>query len=150
MLESLLSENPAKRQAERWLLTYSPLWIAVMAVVTLTRCFKAWGDAGHMLLGVALCLPLWIVPLLIERDRPLRERYLAKAMVYITLLSLVQNLYGARLFFEGLGMQYHFNVHIVWNGTPLFLYLVTVAYFSTYYVAQQVALRGILRRWPRQ
>lgn len=143
-----LSANPAKRRAELWLLAYSPLWIGAIAALQLSRCFTRWGDLGHMLIGLAFALPLWLMPFLAERDRPLPQRYLSKAIVYITVLSFVQNLFGARLFFEGLGMQYHFNVRLVLDGTPLFLYLVTVAYFSTYYVLQQVTLRAFLRRWP--
>ncbi|MCS6911801.1 MAG: hypothetical protein RMK29_20815 [Myxococcales bacterium] len=149
MAVSLLADNPAKRRVEILLLGYSPVWMAILAGVIFTRAFSAWHDAGHLLLGVGLCLLPWLLPFLpLEPGRPLGARYATKVTVFIALLSAVQNYFGAHLFFRGLGMQYHFPVRLVLNGTPLFLYFVTVAYFSTYFVLLQVALRAVDRWFP--
>lgn len=144
----LLSADPHKQRAERLLLGYTPLWMLVIGVLALTRRFAAWGDVGHMILGLALALPVWALPFVVTEGRPLRRRHLTRAVVFITLLAFVQNWAGARLFFVGLGMQYHFPTTWIWNGTPAFLYFVTVAYFATYFVLLQIGWRAAVTALP--
>jgi cycloeucalenol cycloisomerase len=38
---------------------------------------------------------------------------------------------------------------VIVNGTPLFLYFLTVAYFATYYTVLQIGWRAVRTRWPR-
>jgi cycloeucalenol cycloisomerase len=146
-----LAEDPAKRWMERFVLGYSVVWIAAIAAVQVTRVFTRWGDLGHLALGVGAALPLWLVPLLrpppSERGRPLAARHSLRFNLWIGLFSLLQVYFGSALFFDVLGMQYHFNVRWVINRTPLFLYPLTIAYFSTYYVVMSIVWRAFRARF---
>lgn len=134
---------PAKRWLERFFLLYTPLWTAVCALVMWSGAFKRWGDWQHLLFGVGLALPLWLGPLLagVERDTPLRSRYTVQATLFLFLFSFIQNYFGATMFFRCFGMEYHFRVTWVGNGSPWFLSFLTVAYFSTYFAIMQLGLR---------
>jgi cycloeucalenol cycloisomerase len=144
----VLAADPAKQDFERRVLLYSVVWIAVVAVVIFTHAFARWGDAGHLALGLGLALPLWILPFLVERERPLSERYATRFTVWVGLFSLLQCYFGSAVFFDVMGMEYHFPVTWIVNRTPLFLYFLTVAYFSTYYVAMSLAWRAFRTAWP--
>jgi cycloeucalenol cycloisomerase len=135
---------PAKRWLERFFLLYTPLWTAVCALVMWSGAFKRWDDWGHLAFGVGLALPLWLGPLLmgVERDTPLRSRYTVQASLFIGLFSFLQNYFGAPLFFRCFGMEYHFRVTWIGNGSPWFLSFLTVAYFSTYFAVMQLGLRA--------
>jgi len=147
-----LSDNPDKRFTERLVLFYSPIWMAVIALLVITKRFARWGDIGDFTLGLALAAPILLLPVLApapgEARRPLLARHGARFAIAVTITSFVQNLLGASLFFEQLGMEYHFPVRWILRGTPLFLYFLTVAYFATYYVLLQIALRPFQRN-PR-
>lgn len=147
-----LSANPSKRWTERFVLFYSPIWIAVIGVCELTHVFARWGDVGHLAFGFALALPIWLVPLgwpgAADRALPLASRHIVRFNVFIAAWTFLQVWFGSDLFFDFLGMEYHFPVHWTWHRTPVFLYLVTVAYFSTYYVILQIAWRGFRTRFP--
>ncbi len=134
----------AKRWLERFFLFYTPLWTAVCALVMWSGAFKRWGDWGHLLFGIGLALPLWLVPLAagIERGTPLPERYTVRASLFIALFSFLQNYFGAPMFFRCFGMEYHFHVTWSGNGSPWFLSFMTVAYFSTYFAIMQLGLRN--------
>jgi hypothetical protein len=140
-----------KRAALRFYLGYTTLWVSGVIVVLLTRAFARWGDLGHMLLGLAMALPVWLAPLWLERERPLHLRYGCKAAAYITLISFLQNYFGTPLFFQHFGLEYHFNATWKLNGSPTFLSLMTVAYFSTYFAVIELGLQivsSLLARLP--
>ena len=147
-----LTLSPSQRYIERLYLSFSPVWMAIIAYCMLTHCFAKWGDLGHMLLGLALSVPLWLAPILLpppeEVGQPLLARHSTKANLFIALMSFLQCYFGSAMFFEGLGMQYHFPTKISWNGTPLFLYFVTISYFSTYYALMRLGLRWFLQVVP--
>ena len=143
---ALPSTPAAKRQLERLFLAYTPLWTGAVGLVLLTGAFRRWADVGLLLLGLAMALPLWALPFLLERDRPLRARYVVKATLFLAVLSFVQNYFGAPLFFRFFGMEYRFNTTWSGNGSPWFLSLMTVAYFSTYFAIMQSLLRAAERR----
>jgi cycloeucalenol cycloisomerase len=142
-----LAANPARRRHEMLWLAYTPVWIAVVGAVVLSRAWTRWGDAGHLALGIGLGLPPWIgalaLPAPSERALPLGERFGVKAALFVTITALVQNYFGAAMFFDGLGMRYRFPVTLLVNRTPLFLYFITIAYFATYYAALCVAWRAV-------
>lgn len=150
---SRVSLLPSQRYVERLYLSFSPVWMAIIAYCMLTHCFARWGDVGHLLLGLSLSLPLWLLPLLrppsSEVGQPLWARHSVKANLFIALMSFVQCYFGSAMFFDGLGMEYHFPTKWLVNRTPLFLYFVTVAYFSTYYALMRLGLRLFLARMPR-
>lgn len=133
--------NVAKRRLERLFLAFTPLWTGAVGIVLLTGAFRRWGDVGLMLLGLGMALPLWALPFVLEREQPLAARYTVKATLFLALLSFIQNYFGAPLFFRFFGMEYRFNATFSGNGSPWFLSLMTVAYFSTYFGIMQALLR---------
>lgn len=145
------SPRLARQWLQRFFLLYTPLWTAACVVVMRSGAFKHWRDPGHMAFGLALALPLWIVPLIakVERGRPLASRYTVKASLFIFLFSFLQNYFGAPLFFRCFGMEYHFAVTLRGNGSPWFLSFMTVAYFSTYFAVMQLGLRAADARLDR-
>jgi hypothetical protein len=138
-----LAGSASKRWWERFLLEYSLVWIAAIVAVTATGVFRRWGDVGYLALGVGVALPIWLAPAL-SPSPAVGIRF----NLWVGLFSFLQVYFGSALFFDVLGMQYHFPVRWVVNRSPLFLYFMTVAYFSTYYVAMGVAWRRLgARRW---
>jgi cycloeucalenol cycloisomerase len=148
----LLSSNPSKRWAELFLLAYSPIWIVAITLCEVTRCFARWGDVGHMAFGLALSLPIWLVPLMwpgaADRGLPLASRHIVRFNFFIFVWTFLQVWFGSDLFFDFLGMEYHFPVTWTAHRTPVFLYFVTIAYFSTYYVIMQIAWRAFRTHFP--
>ena len=147
----LLSANPSRRAAEIFVLGYSPVWMLAIAVVVLTRAPTGWSDIGHLVLGAGLALPLYVIPLLrpfaADRDTPWLERHITRYGIAIALCTLVQTYFGSALFFDRLGMEYHFHVTWILNRTPVFLYFLTLAYFSTYYVLLSLGVRYLRTRF---
>jgi len=137
-----LAADPAKRWMEKFVLAYTPIWIGVVVAVMLTRAFERWGDWQHLAFGIGLALPLWIVPAIKRNAHALRFN------VFIGAFSFLQCYFGSDLFFDVLQMEYHFNTRIIWHRTPLFLYFLTIAYFSTYYVVQSIVWRALITRFP--
>ncbi|MCU1279784.1 MAG: hypothetical protein JWM53_3330 [bacterium] len=148
----LLSANPSKRWTELFVLAYSPIWIAAITLCEVTRVFARWGDVGHMAFGLALALPIWLVPLAwpgaADRALPLAQRHIVRFNVFIFVWTFLQVWFGSDLFFDFIGMEYHFPVTWTAHRTPLFLYFVTIAYFSTYYVVMQIVWRAFRTRFP--
>ena len=146
-MNGLLAANPSKRWTEKFILVYSLIWIAVISAIMITGAFAHWGDIGHMAIGLGLSLPLWVVPLVAapacDRGRPLAERHIWRFNLWIGLYSLLQVYFGSMLFFDVLHMEYHFPVTWIVNRTPLFLYFLTITYFSTYYVVMSVIWRRV-------
>jgi cycloeucalenol cycloisomerase len=154
----LLSDQPQLRAFERLVLLYSPLWIGAVAAVMLSGALAHWRDPEHLMFGVGLALPVLLPPFLpaaldLEREQPAERRYATRAVLYLAITTFVQMYLGSWLFFDRLGMQYHFHTSWEWNRSPVFLYPMTLAYFATYYVAMQVAVRALAvpaagpRRW---
>jgi hypothetical protein len=134
-----LSRNPEKRRVELLVLAYSPIWMAAIALVQYGHWFARWGDGAHLAFGFALAAPLALVGFVSAHG--------ARFLALITLLSFLQNYFGAALFFDAFGMEYHFPVRWILNRTPVFLYLVTVSYFATYYVALVIGWRALRTRF---
>jgi cycloeucalenol cycloisomerase len=138
-----MAVSAAERWHERAVLAYTPIWMVAVATLMFSRAFAGWGDGGHLLIGAGLALPLWLLPFLAERDRPFLERYATRFAAWIAVTTFVQAYFGSLFFFERLGMEYHFPVKLQWNGTPVFLYLMTIAYFSTYYTVLGIVVRTV-------
>src|SRR5438093_1577171 len=122
---TLLSTNPDKRWYERFLLGYSVFWIGVVGALQASNAFAGWGDLGHMAIGAGLALPIWLAPFL-SPSPSVGHRF----NLWIGLFAFLQCYFGSWLFLDVFGMEYHFHVTWVVNKTPLFLYFLTVAYFS--------------------
>lgn len=143
----MLATRPDKRFTEVFVLAYTPVWIAAVIWAMTSGVLRTWGELEHMLFGVALALPLAIAPLVPRKTAPpIGERHATRFVWLITLFAVLQCWFGSYLFFDVFGMQYRFRTSIVWNGTPAFLYLMTIAYFATYYVVQVVIYRVIRHR----
>lgn len=144
----MLAARADKRLTETLVLAYTPLWVGAVAWAMLSDALRGWGDAEHLLFGAALALPIVLAPLVPRRGGapPIARRHATRFAVLVTLFAFLQCWLGSDLFFEVFGMRYAFHTTIVWNGTPAFLYLMTIAYFATYYVVMVVIDRGVRRR----
>jgi len=137
--------HAARPLFERAVLLYSPLWMTAVAIVMRTRALAHWDDPTHLAFGLALGLPVLFLPWIVrDRQTALADRYASRAVVFLVLTTFVQMLVGSELFFRRLGMEYHFAATWSWNGSPVFLYPMTLAYFATYYVVIQIITRAIL------
>jgi cycloeucalenol cycloisomerase len=141
--------SPSTPSPQRWLegifLLYTPVWTAACALVMWSGVFKRWDDRAHLGFGLALALPLWLLPGLCRSERgvPFAARYTVRATLFIALFSFLQNYFGSPLFFRCFGLSYHFAVTWTGNGSPWFLSFMTVAYFSTYFALMQLGLRRV-------
>jgi hypothetical protein len=140
-----LSPNPDKQWTERTLLAYSPVWMGLVALVMFSGLLGRWGDFQLMALGLGMALGPFAMAL--SEGRPHARRY----VLIVTLHAFVQVYFGSKLFFDAFGMEYHFRVspRWIWNGSPLFLYFMTVAYFATYYVLMGIGWRAFTRARPQ-
>lgn len=134
----------------RFYLLYTPVWTAAVAVVLLQRAFSHWGDAEYLLFGGAIAAPIWLWPLWAARRRTRSGRAAsirqgAKLALFVTLLSFLQNYFGTPFFARSFGLEYRFPAHIALNGYPVFLSLLTVAYFGTYFAVMGAGLRLVER-----
>lgn len=143
----MLASRADKRFTEVFVLVYTPLWIAAVVWAMTSGVLRTWGDVEHLAFGAALALPLFVAPLVPRAGAPrIVDRHAFRFVVLIAIFTVLQCWFGSALFFDVFGMEYHFHTSVVWNGTPAFLYAMTLAYFATYYVAQITLWRAIRRR----
>lgn len=132
------SESPARRAVERYWLLYTPAWGLVAAIVMVGGFAERWGDGPLMALGIAFALgavvPPIAWPIASERRLPIAERTATKLCATVVGFSLLMNYFCTPYFFDVLHMHYGFLATIVIRNNPVFLYLMTVAYFATYFV----------------
>lgn len=152
-LDALFAENESKRALERAWLLYTPVWGAVAGVVMLTGLAERWGDVELLAFGIALAAGTWAAALLSspasERATvPLFRRTAFKAALAITAFALGLNYLQTPFFFDVLHMRYGFAATWTIERNPVFLYLVTVAYFATYSVLACMGMRWALRWRP--
>jgi cycloeucalenol cycloisomerase len=145
-----LSPNPGKAAAERFYLLYTLLWGSITAGVMLSGAAESWGDAPLLVYGVGLWLPVPAGPLLWraagDRQKPFWKLYAFKMHACLFILAMAGS-YVTFYFYEVFHMHYGFQTSWNVNRVPLFLYFLTVVYFSTYFVLLFVgtrALRSIL------
>jgi len=146
-----LSSNPGKRAAERFYLLYTLLWGSVSAAVMLTGAAESWGDAPLMIYGVGLWLPVLVVPLLWraaeDRHKPFWKLYAFKMHACLFILAMAGS-YVTFYFYEVFHMHYGFRTSWNVNKVPVFLYFLTVAYFSTYFVLLFTGYRALRSLLP--
>jgi cycloeucalenol cycloisomerase len=146
----LLSSNPGKAAAERFYLLYTLVWGSISAAVMLSGAAERWGDVPLMIYGLGLYLPVLVVPLLWraarDRQKPFWKLYAFKMHACLFILAMAGS-YVTFYFYDVFHMHYGFHTSWNVNRVPLFLYFLTVAYFSTYFVllfAGYRALRSLL------
>ena len=151
------SANPSKAWGEKLFLVYSPIWMGMMALVMGLGITDRVGEWGFITIGLAVALPLVLVPALIRDERSLGRRwyqtYWFKANLYIAIFNVAANYFGSEYFFDILGMVYDYpmidlnlDATLVGSGqqrVPIVMYLLTQAYFMTYHTTAVVVLRRI-------
>lgn len=139
------SNNPSKRWGEIFFLVFSALWMAPFVAIVSTEAYKNWADRGFMALGLAVSLPAVVIPLVFpgKADRliPLTHRYWLKANLWLFLFGFVGNYFWTHYFYTLLGATYSFPVEWQLNKVPIFLFLVTHAYFISYHAFTTPVLR---------
>jgi cycloeucalenol cycloisomerase len=144
----VLSTHPPTRAVERYWLGYTVVWGVFAAVVMLGGWAEQWRDAPLMAMGIGFAagamVPLWR-PHDDERRLPWHERTATKMVTAVGGLALLMNYFCTPYFFEVLGMHFGFKSTINIQGNPVFLYLMTVAYFATYAVIVCAAYRQATR-----
>ena len=130
--------------------------------VMIHHLYRQWSDLEYLLFGAVLVLPLYAIPIIQDVLNHLSQpkiqpwfrwdRHIWKFNVAILVTTVLQAYFGSEIFFHVLGMKYKFSSgkQFDWNGTPLFLYGMTVTYFSTYYVVLDIAWRVIQPKLPRE
>jgi cycloeucalenol cycloisomerase len=149
-LDHVLSPNPARAAVERYWLRFTPVWAGVMGVIMVGGFAERWGDVPCLLLGVALCagalLPPVVRPHASEAALPWSERAGFKCGLAVLLLAFGLNYTQTPFFFDVLHMHYGFQT--TWNiaNNPFFLYLISVAYFATYFSLCSMTWRALRAR----
>jgi len=149
-LDPWLSPNPRKRAVERFWLGYTPVWGAVAALVMIGGFGERWGDAPLMAFGGILGLGAAIGPVIVrapeDRDVPWWRSTAFTLVTGVVLLAFGLNYTQTPYFWDVLHMHYGFRATIVIDENPVFLYLLTIAYFATYSVLTMMTLRAIRKR----
>lgn len=148
LIEREGGEDPAPflSSPTRFYLLYTPVWTAAVAVVLFVRAFSRWGDPEYLLFGGAIAAPIWLWPLFAARrargpGAAATAVQGAKLAFFVTVLSFLQNYFGTPFFARCFGLEYRFPARIALNGYPVFLSLLTVAYFATYFAVMRAGLR---------
>ena len=172
---SWFSAKPGKAAAERFVLIYSPIWMALVGTVMLGGFYRGWSDPMYMGFGLLAALPLVVVPWLRpcpeERGLEPWQTSWFRMNLWVAILVGFGNYFGSAYFFDVLGMRYAFPTRWTLDAAlvgrsdatvPLFMYPLTQAYFVSYHAGMLVVLRRIRRalnldrlspgtaRWPRQ
>lgn len=160
---SLFSSNPDKAWVEKFFLIYSPVWMALMAMMMLTGWVASWTDTQLLIHGCVVMLPIFIVPFFLHKkysDKKWTDSYFLKANLYLFIFGFWGNYAGSEYFFDLLGMVYNFpnattrlDAALVGSGeqgVPLIMYMYTHAYFMTYHATANIALRKMRSYFPRQ
>mmetsp|Transcript_26971 Transcript_26971/g.46495 ORF Transcript_26971/g.46495 Transcript_26971/m.46495 type:complete len:279 (+) Transcript_26971:62-898(+) len=141
-----LSTRPSKRWGELFFLYYSPIWISLVAVIVGTRMFEKFTEKEYMITGLLMAVPCIAWPVLFpgqpDKMLPLKDRYVIKANLWIIIMSFIGNYFWTHYFYNLLGATYTFPAWRI-NDVPFMLILATHAYFCTYHVFTNLALR----RW---
>jgi cycloeucalenol cycloisomerase len=148
-LADLLSRHPGKRATERYWLLYTLVWGGITALLMLGGFVERWGDLACLGYGVALAVGAVAGPLAIrvpeERDLPLQRRAGFKLTLSVVGLAFALNYSQTPFFFDVLHMHFGFHTTLNIQHNPVFLYFLTVAYFSTYCVLCAMAFRALRR-----
>jgi cycloeucalenol cycloisomerase len=123
------------------------VWILICAFVVAMKLYESWSDLGFLLFGLVVCLPciLWPIffPSKADRHIPWTKRYATKANLWVALFNFVGNYFWTHYFFALLGASYTFPLKFTFNKIPPVCFLLTQAYFHTYYVFSNLLLRRI-------
>ncbi len=127
----------AKKAVELYWLRYTAVWGLAAGVVMMSGLAGRWGDVELLAFGAVLGAGAVLPPALFPRDpderkRPLHERTATKLGLSVVMFAFLMNYFTTPYFYDVLHMHYGFRVRWVIRQNPIFLYLLTVAYFATY------------------
>ena len=150
------SDNPDKAWIEKFFLMYTPVWMALMALMMVTGWAQSVGDKVLLIHAAIVALPILIIPALLNSRKsatPWHESYWLKANIYLFVFGFFGNYFGSEYFFDVLGMVYHYpnastNLDSALLGSgeqrvPLIMYFYTHAYFMTYHATANIVLRRL-------
>ncbi len=150
------SANPDKAWVEKFFLIYTPIWMALMAMMMLTGWDKSWSDTALLIHGCVVALPILLIPMLLAgrfTTQKWWDSYWLKANLYLFLFGFFGNYFGSEYFFDVLGMVYVYpnasttlDAQLLGSGeqtVPVIMYLYTHAYFMTYHTTAILALRKL-------
>jgi hypothetical protein len=148
-LDDVLSPDPRKRAVERTWLLYTPIWGTLAGIVMVGGFAERWGDLPLLLFGLVVGLAAVVLPILRrpseDRDVPWYRSTATTMGLSVVLLAFGLNYTQTPFFWDVLHMHYGFPSTWVIDENPVFLYLLTVAYFATYAALTLMTLRGIRR-----
>lgn len=140
---------------ERFVLTYTPVWIGVFAVIIAGQLYESFTANTYMLVCAGLCVPLFLYAVLAPSLPPhvppsdalagsssFFERYPFKASVWLAIYSHIGNYWYTHYFYAVLKASYSMPSFRL-NDVPLPLYFATFFYFSTYHILSNVLLRRV-------
>ncbi|KAK3313172.1 hypothetical protein B0H66DRAFT_569727 [Apodospora peruviana] len=156
-----------KERTQHLILAQSPLWILSVLLVMQTGILRSWSDAEYFLFSLTIASPSILIPalLLSYRTKSHGYSYWLKLNIWVFIVVCFGTYFGTHYFFDLMGMRYTFDV--VEDGkcckwhlesdilgqhrdprqtVPLFMYLLTHAYFMPYFCILLVAEREIVKR----
>jgi hypothetical protein len=154
-----VSSNSAKALVEVTWLLHTAFWIVVVGGVMVLGYASEWDDVPLMILGVSLAATTWLLPYLfisasykrfeqvvessqaklrasqiekihLQRDAAIQS--LTAMYLGVVTLSFGMNYFQTPFFFDVLHMKFGFKATWTIDRNPIFLYFLTVPYFSTY------------------
>jgi cycloeucalenol cycloisomerase len=142
----LWAAHEGKRALEKLWLTYTAVWGAVCALVMVGGFAERWGDAALLALGAGIAIPALALPAWArageERGRAFQETASFKLALSVAVFSFGLNYTETPFFFDVLHAHFGFHSTLNIRNNPSFLYLMTIAYFSTYAVLLMMAYRA--------
>ncbi len=155
-LSAWLSDNPDRAWGERFFVIYSPIWIVAVAAIMLSGWVLKLHDPGLLVFSMIVAAPLVVYPLIARRHSgvPWYRSYWFLFNLWIAIYVFAGSYVGSHYFFDVLGMRYRFPVSwnldaaLVGKGTgevPIFLYVLTQAYFVTYHTVLVMIMRRLGR-----
>ena len=138
--------NPSKKASEKFIFVTSALWIVSIIIVIAFELYEQF-TRWHYIMYCGSCAvpyilyPIWR-PFEEDRGKPLLERYIVKANVWIAIFSFVGNYVWTHYFYSVLKAKYTFDAHRL-NDVPISMFLMTHAYFMFYHAMTNSILRKI-------
>jgi len=136
----VLSPNPGKRAAEKWLFCWFLITIPFQGLLmkTLSWAPGTSNDAILVPQGVIMGLGAWFGPLVLrakeDKGKPFYEVYGFKLGCFLAIWAMVGGYLGTDPWYEVLHGHFAFNTSLNPNGVPLFFLPMTIAVFGFYTV----------------
>lgn len=157
-----LSANDDKAWAERFYLTFIPIFFAYNAIIQASGWLDAgnfWHIAQNFLMWFPYCV---ILPLILRRRSGIvwYRGWWFKFQLYVAVIVFFMTYFHTEYFFQVLGMRYRFDAVTLYFDSqllgppqatalanheriPVGMYLNTMAFFTVYHIAGVVVIRRI-------